>query len=115
MPDNEVEVWIGIAQMLYSAPCLDAERKALADAYLAAHLIKMGELTGSSSAGGGSGMVPAGPLVSEKEGDLERRYSDKGISNSGGSTSNANQTAYGQMWYSITAACAGAPIMTRIE
>lgn len=110
--DPEVETWIAIAQTLYVAGCLSDDRKAMADAYLAAHLIKMGEISGSSSSSGGSGVVPMGALISEKEGDLERRYASSAKSVQSG-LAGTGQTAYGQMWDSITR-CAGMGPITRI-
>lgn len=110
--DSEVLRWLDIAQSMYSAGLLAAERKALADAYLAAHLIKMGEISGSSFSGGGSGTVPMGALISEKEGELERRYASAAKSSSTGIAA-ACATAYGQMWDSITRAVGIGPV-TRI-
>jgi uncharacterized membrane protein len=87
--------------------CLGEERYNLAMALLAAHMITVQNSTASSG-----GAVAAGPITSEKEGDLSRTYSDRTASN--GSTNPLETTTYGKQYMSITLACVGAPILTRV-
>lgn len=130
MNDNEVNVWIGIAQELVER-MFDAtdNRMAMCDALYAAHMIKLQEIyveegAGSGGSGGsGGGTTPGGDLIAEKEGDLERRYSAASTTNgsTGSGTSSSTSitnpmavTYYGRMFLSISNAVVGAPIMTRM-
>lgn len=106
--DPIVTSWLTIAGNLVYAPCLDAERLAMAHALYAAHLQYMA----GQSASGGGGSVSTGALIREKEGDLERAYS---ASSSSGSSSNSELAGslYGRQYLDLTRACHGAAIMTR--
>jgi len=109
MSDQEVQVWIGIAELTSAdfSGCLGEERYNLALALLAAHLI-----TVQNSTAGSGGAVVSGPITSEKEGDLSRTYANNVSSSS--SSNPLDSTTYGKQYMSITLACVGAPIMTRI-
>lgn len=99
MADADVNQWLAIAGALISVDCLDSERRAMANAYYAAHMIKLRDAASSGA---------AGAIISEKEGDLSRTYAQQ---------SNAatliGSTSYGQQYLQITRACRGAAIMTR--
>lgn len=105
--DATVNSWLTIAGNLFVADCLDSERLAMATALYAAHMLKLSTL----SAGGGA--VPAGPLIREKEGDLEREYAQGITASSSGSL--MNSTVYGKQFLDITRPCGGIGIMTRID
>ena len=68
--DATANVWLNLALNFVKIDCLDAERRAMAHALYAAHLL--GTTTQRSAGGGGS--IAQGPLIKEKEGDLERSY-----------------------------------------
>lgn len=97
--DATVNTWLGIAAQDVYAPCLSTEELARANALMAAHLMKL-----SSDAASGV----AGPIKSEREGDLSRTY---------GSVSGDNtvlgSTIYGMQYLQLTERCFGASIMTR--
>ena len=104
LTDVQVDGLITVAQLFVYAPCLDQERLNAATAMYAAHLAY---LQAQSANGNTSG---AGPITSEKEGDLSRSYGNGSASSS---TTLLGQDRYGQMYLDATAACFGATIMTR--
>lgn len=109
MSDADVQVWIDIAKLTSAdfTGCLGEERYNLALALLAAHLITL-----QNNAASSGGAVVSGPVISEKEGDLSRTYASNDSSASG---SLIDSTPYGSQYVALTAACVGAPILTRIE
>lgn len=102
--DATVNQWLTVAALFVSAACLDAERQNMALALYAAHLLSTSQKT---AAGGGS---IQGPLLSEKEGDLQRTYGQIK-----GSDSPIGQTSYGQQYAELVKPCSGAGIMTRVK
>lgn len=102
LTDEAVSVWIGIAEGSTNTWCLSDDKKNMANALYAAHLI---ETTPSASPTSGT----SGQVVSEKEGDLQITYGTiKGADSFEGST------PYGMKYLEITRACSGSGIMTRI-
>lgn len=97
--DATVNQWLSMAGNVASTEGLDAERSAMALAMYAAHMLKLSQ----SNAGGG-----VGAITSEREGDLQRSYSEI----KGGDTY-LGKTGYGQQYADITRAAFGSAIMTR--
>jgi len=99
MLDADVINWLLIADGMVFADCLDDDKAAMAVALYAAHLIY------TTSTGGA-----AGPVTSEKEGDLSRSY---------GMTVNdkkwLGKSSYGQLYLQVTAPCRGGNIITRMS
>jgi len=96
--DATATQWITIAAMFVPTGCLTAEGYNMAQALYAAHL-----LTLSPSSG-----VVAGPVTSEKEGDLSRSYGS-----TKGDDSVLGSTPYGLQYIDMTKGCYGGAIMTR--
>jgi hypothetical protein len=103
-PDLEVSKWLTVASAIIDVSCLSTEQQNMAIALYAAHLLK---LSVSSST---SGSAIVSNLISEKEGDLERRYGNV-VMNSSSTTS---QTSYGRQFDDLIAPCAGVHIMTGV-
>lgn len=97
--DATVNTWLDIAAQDVYTPCLNAEELARANALMAAHLMKL-----SSDAASGV----AGPIKSEREGDLSRTYGSIA-----GDNTVLGSTTYGMQYLQLTALCFGASIMTR--
>jgi hypothetical protein len=76
----------------------------MAIALYAAHILK---LSVSSSTNGGA---VVSNLISEKEGDLERRYANAAMN----SLSTTSQTSYGRQFDDLIKSCAGIHIMTGV-
>lgn len=101
--DSTVSSWITMSENLTNTGCLDDERKAMANALYAAHLLAVTpSATDSSSCGGGS-------VKRQKEGDLEVEFTALQ-----GSDTWAGQTPYGQQYLDITKVCSGYGILTRV-
>ncbi len=89
MLDADVTNWLLIADGMVFADCLDDDKKAMAVALYAAHLIYTTSSDGAS-----------GPVTAEKEGDLSRSY---------GATVNdkkwLGKSSYGQLYLQTIAPC----------
>jgi hypothetical protein len=105
MSDNAVQPWLGVAGERIVADCLSANGQAQAQALYAAHLIKLRDISAS-------GTIAAGPVISEKEGDLQRTYAAP--SAQAAQRGLIDATTYGKQYADLTAPCAGLGIMTRI-
>lgn len=103
--DSIVQTWLGMAGLLSSTGCLDAERAAMAVALYAAHMLLLSQKGSVASA--------AGPLISEKEGDLQRTYAAPAQAATAASSDILSSTNYGRQYIDITRACFGSAIMTR--
>jgi hypothetical protein len=99
--DVTVGQWLTVAESMVNVGCLDTERQNMAIAYYAAHLLSVTE---SASSGA------AGPVKSEREGDLSRSFG--AIS---GDDTWLGQTPYGLAYLNLSSACAGASILTRMQ
>lgn len=99
--DEVVNQWLLIAGLNANTACLDDDRKNLALAYYAAHLLFL-DAENSSGSGG------RGPIKSEREGDLSRTYGD----GYGGNTW-YSLSPYGQEYWNMISGCIGGGIMTR--
>lgn len=111
MPDAAVE---GIIE--FTEPMLSESKFGklypMAHAYLVAHWLAWQQLI--AAGGSGSGMVTAGAIVSEKEGDLSRSYANAGSSSANGSfADNMERTAYG-LEYKRIARMVIVPVLTRM-
>lgn len=85
-------------------------------AYFIAHMRTLNDMIANAVAGGGvaDGSVAPGALIREKEGDLERAYTDASSSGSGDTESEAllKKTLYGQQFLMLRA-MAIAPVTIR--
>lgn len=102
--DIEVQKWLTVASAIVDVSCLSPEQQNVAIALYAAHSLKLSQA--SLSTGG----AVVGSLLSEKEGDLERRYSNVTTN----TTSTTEQTIYGRQFDDLLKVCAGGHIMTGV-
>ena len=102
--DATVEQWLSVARSVVAVTGLDGERAAMARSLYAAHMLRLTQTQASSSS------AAVGPVLREKEGDLERTYGSLK-----GSDIWLGQTPYGQQYIEITRAVFGAGIMTRVN
>jgi len=98
--DATATQWLTIAAMFVPTGCLTTEGYNMAQALYAAHLLT---LSNASASG-----VVAGPVSSEKEGDLSRSYGT-----TKGDDSVLGSTPYGLQYIDMTKGCYGGAIMTR--
>lgn len=110
VPDNTVNTTLDFVSNELSESKFGSDYTK-AHAYLAAHFLAWQALI---SAGSTSGAATGGKVISEKEGDLSRSYSDAGSnSNSGSFLDNLGRTAYG-LEYKRLARKHIVPILTRM-
>ena len=88
----------------YNAACLPLNKQAESQALYAAYLLEAKAKRDS----GDSLPAPAGPLIQEKEGQLERRYSEMGIN-----PENFIDHSYYGRWKALYDSCAFGAIVTR--
>lgn len=112
--DATVNVWLEIAADEANTSCLTDAGAARAQALYAAHLLKTAELQQAGSGGSAGGAV--GPLIREKEGDLERQYGTPATPASTASKADSwlGSTGYGQQYSALTAGCGAMGILTRV-
>lgn len=101
VPDDDVNAWLSITDLTANTACLMGDRRNLALALYAAHLMSL-DLANQSGEGG------RGDIKSEREGDLSRSY---GTAVNDGQW--LGQSPYGQQYANMLLACVGATIMTR--
>lgn len=95
--DEDVEIWISMAENMVVVECLSDEQQAQATALYAAHLM---QITASDA---------SGVVTSEKEGDLSRSYAPLA-----GSTELIGSTKYGQLYAQLARQCMPIGAITRI-
>lgn len=88
----------------YNAECLPLNKQVESQALYAAYLLE-GKVKRDS---GEFTPIPAGPLIQEKEGQLERRYSDAGLNGE-----NFVDHSYYGRWKALYDACSFGAIVTR--
>lgn len=101
MTDDAVSKYLTLTASFLDQGCLPDDAWINVQALMAAHVISMGERSAASGT--------AGPITSEREGDLARSYG--GVARDSGWL---GQTTYGQMIDDLYARFCGPCIMTRM-
>jgi hypothetical protein len=102
-PQDQIDVALRLAEG-YRPDCLTLDKQDEAQALYAAYLLETRQKRESGSAIG----AVAGPIIKEKEGQLERQYAD--ASANGGTY--VDQSYYGR-WKALSDVCAFGAIVTR--